>query len=57
MMDEREPAFHGPKKATPLFKCLDTNKARRVLGWQTSISLEDGLKETIDWYKRFWTKL
>jgi CDP-glucose 4,6-dehydratase len=54
---EREPVFHGPKKATPIFKRLDTNKARRLLGWQTSISLEDGLKETIDWYKRFWTKL
>ncbi len=54
---EREPVFHGPKKATPVFKCLDTSKARRVLGWQPSISLEDGLKETIDWYKNFWGKL
>jgi CDP-glucose 4,6-dehydratase len=54
---EREPVFHGPKRVTPIFKRLDTTKARRLLGWQTSISLEDGLKETIDWYKRFWTKL
>jgi CDP-glucose 4,6-dehydratase len=54
---ERDPVFHGSKKATPIYKRLDTTKARRMLGWQPSISLEDGLKETIDWYKRFWTKL
>ena len=54
---EREPLFHGPKKAVPVYKCLDTTKARKILGWQPSISLEDGLRETIDWYKEFWTKL
>jgi nucleoside-diphosphate-sugar epimerase len=54
---EREPVFHGPKKDIPVYKCLDTNKARKILGWQPSISLEDGLRETIDWYKLFWTKL
>jgi CDP-glucose 4,6-dehydratase len=54
---EREPFFHGPPKAVPAYKCLDTNKARKTLGWQPSISLEDGLRETIDWYKKFWTKL
>ena len=54
---EREPIFHGAKKEVPIRKCLDTSKATRVLGWQPSILLEDGLKETIDWYKRFWSKL
>jgi nucleoside-diphosphate-sugar epimerase len=54
---EREPVFHGTPKAIPAYKCLDTNKAKKVLGWQPSISLEDGLKETIDWYKLFWLKL
>jgi CDP-glucose 4,6-dehydratase len=50
---EREPVFHGAKKETPVCKCLDTTKARRVLGWQTSITLEEGLKETIEWYKKY----
>lgn len=54
---EREPIFHGPKKAIPVYKCLDTSKAKRILGWQPSVSLEEGLRETIDWYKLFWTKL
>ncbi len=32
---------------------LDAGKARRVLGWQSHYSLEDGLKETISWYREF----
>jgi nucleoside-diphosphate-sugar epimerase len=54
---EREPVFHGVKRDVPIRKCLDTRKAETVLGWRPSISLEDGLRETIDWYKRFWRKL
>lgn len=54
---EREPLFHGNKKDIPIRKCLDTGKAKRVLGWQPSISLEEGLKETIDWYKQYWDRL
>ena len=53
---EREPIFHGAKKEVPVHKCLDTGKAKKVLGWQPSISLEDGLKETIDWYKQYWSR-
>jgi len=26
--EDREPFFHSPKKNTPVFKCLDTSKAR-----------------------------
>ncbi|MHB9031357.1 MAG: NAD-dependent epimerase/dehydratase family protein, partial [Candidatus Latescibacterota bacterium] len=36
---EREPVFHGPPRDTPVHKCLDTGKARTLLGWQPSISL------------------
>jgi UDP-glucose 4-epimerase len=28
----------------------DSSKARRLLGWQPQVGLEDGLKKTIEWY-------
>jgi nucleoside-diphosphate-sugar epimerase len=54
---EREPIFRGRKKEIPIRKCLDTNKAQRLLKWGPSISLEGGLKETINWYRDNWAKL
>jgi nucleoside-diphosphate-sugar epimerase len=27
-------------------------KARRLLGWEASISIEDGLRTTVDWIRR-----
>ena len=35
---------------------INADKARRELGWQKEIDFEQGLKETIEWYKnnRFW---
>ncbi len=32
---------------------LDSAKARRVLGWKPLHTLEEGLEETIGWYRRF----
>ena len=30
---------------------LDSSKARRRLGWSAAFTLEDGLRETIAWYR------
>jgi CDP-glucose 4,6-dehydratase len=30
---------------------VDATKIREVLGWQPSVSLEDGLRRTIEWYR------
>lgn len=35
---------------------LDAEKARTQLGWKAQYSLEDGLRETIDWYRAFFEK-
>ncbi len=35
---------------------LSSAKARKVLSWKPKYSLDDGLKETIDWYKGFFGK-
>jgi len=32
---------------------LSATKARTVLSWQPNYSLEDGLRETIEWYRQF----
>ena len=33
-------------------RCLDTSRARELFGFQVRTSLDDGLRRTIDWYRR-----
>jgi len=33
-------------------RCLDTNRAERLLGWRAKVGFEEGLRRTIDWYRR-----
>lgn len=33
-------------------RCLDTSKAKREFGFEAKTSLREGLKKTIEWYKR-----
>jgi GDP-L-fucose synthase len=33
-------------------RCLDTSRAKRLLGWQAKVGFEEGLRKTIDWYRR-----
>lgn len=32
-------------------RCLDTSRAKQVLGWQAATSFEEGLRETIAWWQ------
>jgi len=44
---------YGPGRAADFRRCLvDITKARKVLGFNPTITLEEGLKKTIDWSKR-----
>lgn len=54
---EREPEFLGSPKNRPVIKYLDIRRASQVLGWKPTTMLEQGLGETIGWYREFWGKL
>lgn len=41
---------YPPRATDTTFWCADINKARELLGWEPSHSLEQGLKSTIDWF-------
>ena len=32
-------------------RCLSVDRARDLLGWKAQVSLEDGLRRTIEWYR------
>ena len=45
-------AVHGPPKLGETFKIyLDATKAERELGWRPNIGLEDGLANTVDYFR------
>ncbi len=31
-------------------RCLDTDRAKKLLGWQAQVGFEEGLKRTIEWF-------
>jgi dTDP-glucose 4,6-dehydratase len=49
--------IHKPLPADdPRIRKPDVSKARKLLGWEASVSLDDGLKETISWFRSKWNK-
>jgi dTDP-glucose 4,6-dehydratase len=38
----------------PERRCPDISLAKRVLGWQPTVSLQDGLARTVDWARSAW---
>lgn len=43
--------FHTLPKDDPKRRCPDTSKMGKLLGWKPKISLEQGLKRTIEWFR------
>ncbi|UCF69262.1 MAG: GDP-L-fucose synthase, partial [Acidobacteriota bacterium] len=33
-------------------RCLDTSRAAKLLGWRAQVTLEEGLRRTVEWYRR-----
>lgn len=36
--------------------CLDITKAKKILGWAPKINLDEGIKKTVLWYKKYYEK-
>lgn len=39
----------------PELRCPDFSMARRLLGWEPTVHLRDGLARTIEWARVSWT--
>jgi dTDP-glucose 4,6-dehydratase len=46
-----EIVFRELPQDDPVRRKPDISKARKLLNWEPKVSLEEGLKETIDWFK------
>lgn len=44
--------FNASKPTAIPFRMVDTSKAKRLLGFEYEMSLEKGLRDTIEWYKQ-----
>lgn len=53
MESEREPKILGKSSNEIKHQYLSAKKARSMLNWLPNYTLEDGLKETVEWYKLF----
>jgi nucleoside-diphosphate-sugar epimerase len=45
------PTYAEPRKGDVRDSQADISKARQVLGYKPTVSFEDGLKRTVDWYR------
>ncbi len=46
-----EIVYDFTKPTTIPYRMVDTTKAKKVLGFEAQVSLEEGLRDTIEWYK------
>ncbi len=48
--DKAKIEFDASKPTTIPVRMVDTSKANKILGFEPSVSLEDGLRDTVRWY-------
>lgn len=56
MESELKPVIHSEATNEILRQYLSASKARLMLNWQPSFTLNEGLRRTISWYKEFFTR-
>ena len=50
--------YHDRHEADPLVTWADIGRARTLLGWSPEVSIEEGIRRTVAWYRanREWAK-
>jgi nucleoside-diphosphate-sugar epimerase len=48
---EHQPTYIQRPVGEVVATYLDSSKAARDLGWQAQVSLEEGLRRTIEWFR------
>ena len=51
-----EPKILGEAKNEIDRQYLDSGKAKKILNWEAKYDIDSGLKETIEWYKEYFSK-
>ncbi|MCD6449189.1 MAG: SDR family oxidoreductase [Thermotogaceae bacterium] len=49
---KKDPVYAPPRPGDLRKSILDISKAEKVLGWTPKINLEEGLKRTVEWFKK-----
>jgi GDP-L-fucose synthase len=49
--DKADVIFDSSKPTTIPFRVVDTTKAKNLLGFEPALTLQEGLRDTIEWYK------
>ncbi len=49
---EKDPVYAPPRPGDLRKSILDVSKAAKVLNWTPKVSLEEGLKKTVEWFKK-----
>jgi len=49
---DREPTYGPPRPGDLRKSILDPSKAKEILGWEPKTALEEGLKKTVEWFRK-----
>jgi UDP-glucose 4-epimerase len=50
---EQAPEFGPERKATPVYRRLaEVQRAERLIGFKSQVSLEDGLRQLVQWWSK-----
>jgi UDP-glucose 4-epimerase len=50
-----DPEFHPPRLGDLKRSCLDIGLAERVLGWRPQVALDEGVRRTVEYFRRMHT--